>query len=287
MEKQPRNDIFLVCDIGNSGAKFGIASPKGILAVFTLPAREAATTKDSLGLSLAAAMAHHACDSQCRGCLAVSVVPAMNSILAEACAQYLGCQARFIGRDMRVPLHNRYDRPQELGLDRLTGAWGARLAHPQASHIIVVDYGTAITFDCLAGDSFEGGLIFPGLKMATAFLDKNTAQLPWVMPESPPSVPMPPKNTQAAIACAILPAYAALTRELCGRLEAAMGAQALKIASGGQAGLIAPLAGIFADVRPNLVLDALAALFNASASQDPGQPESAIWKNHNLIKEKP
>ena len=93
-------------------------------------------------------------------------------------ARYLDRPLYCAPDDLPIPLENRYERPSEVGADRLVGAFAARRLCPDAASLLVVDFGTAVTFDCVSGQAYLGGLIFPGPATALAALSREAAKLP-------------------------------------------------------------------------------------------------------------
>lgn len=261
--------LLLLCDIGNTSLKFGIADAAGLKASFAFPSHADATA-DSLGLQLLAAV-HHANPAglPLQACVAVSVVPVLNPVLREAASCYLGCETLFASDGLSIPLENHYDRPAEVGADRLVGAWAARRAFPGDRDIIVVDFGTAVTFDCVSGNAYMGGLIFPGPATAAAALARHTARLPHVCLDVPDSEPAPCRDTATSIRHGLVFGYAALVEGLCAKLASRFSGGAKIVATGGFAPAIGRLTSVFDAIMPGLLLDGLAGLYyleNGSAN---------------------
>ena len=152
---------LLLFDIGNTCIKVGLADSRGVMTSYNLRT-DPAQTSDSLGLTLLELLRHAGAETRFTACVASSVVPGFDPLLREAVQRYLGCPLWMVPQDMPIPLQNHYERPQEVGADRLVGAYEARRLHPGPESLIVVDFGTAVTFDCISGNAYLGGLIFPG-----------------------------------------------------------------------------------------------------------------------------
>ncbi len=112
-----------------------------------------------------------------------SVVPRLTGVLERA-ARARGLALRLAGRDRDVPMANRCRYPDQVGMDRLVGAFATwRLYGAPA---IVVDLGTAVTLDAVSADgAYLGGIIFPGPDLSARVLHRRTALLPRVLPRRP------------------------------------------------------------------------------------------------------
>lgn len=250
----------ILFDVGNTGMKIGIASTDSgapIAASYTLPTDPVATV-DSLGLLLDASL-RHAGANNVSACVASSVVPSLDPVLDEACAKYLGCSVRFVPDDLPFPMENRYERPAEVGADRLLAAYAAVELHPAQAHI-VIDFGTATTFDCVLGRAYLGGLICPGVLSSTRALAGQTAKLPQIrlqiLEEADPT-PSIGRSTSQSLTHGLLFGFASMLDGVVERLSAilneeARGAMAeppLVVATGGVARAVCRVA------RTPIVLD--------------------------------
>lgn len=252
---------ILVCDIGNTSIKISFANARGVLASFALPAKSG-ETGDSLGLRLLdiARFAKIEPD-KIKACVASSVVPSKNGVLREASRRYLGCPCLFAPDDLPIPLKNEYDRPFEAGADRLVGAWAARKIFPSAESLIVIDFGTAVTFDCVAGFAYKGGLIFPGLESAALAMSKNAAKLPEVDLDIVAETPEIGRDTVTSMRHGLLFGYAALTEGLISILAKKLPSPPKVALTGGMATKLNNVLNAKRDVVPNLILDGLRLLY--------------------------
>ncbi len=255
---------ILLLDVGNTSTKAGLAGPGGLEASFVLPTRQSGTA-DSWGLELKAAVAHAA--EAAGQPLAVaeavvsSVVPPVDSCLRQAAERYFGCRARFVPRELPLAIENRYERPQEVGADRLVTALAARRLFPDAKRIVVVDFGTATTFDCVDGDAYLGGLICPGVHSSARALASGTAKLPRVTPEVMDETAQGElaigRSTTQSLNHGFVYGFAAMTEGLCQRLRRRLGGEALVVATGGFAQGLAGVCPCLEQVRPDLLLEGL------------------------------
>ncbi len=252
---------LLLCDIGNTSIKLGLANEKRVLTSYGLPAQHDATA-DSLGLNLLSVLNHAGEDPHgITACAVSSVVPAIDPVLREAVARYVGCPVLFAPSDLHVPLENRYERPDEVGADRLVGSFAARRLYPAATSLIVVDFGTAVTFDCVSGDAYLGGLIFPGPYTAAAALASHTARLPHVNFDIRAPDPSPGRDTSTSIQHGLVFGFVSVTEGLCNRLKRQLSGPVKVLATGGFANSIARISPIFDAVLPALLLEGLRRLY--------------------------
>ena len=177
----PGNRILI--DVGNTTMKIAFAAASGMQSCFL--ETDCRQSADSLGLSLMRLLdGSGLARESVSACAVCSVVPAMDVLLEQAVAQHVGCPLYFAPRDLPVPLENRYKNPALLGADRLVAAWAARELYPESPALVILDFGTVVSCDCVQGNVFLGGLLFPGLKAALAAMAQNAAKLPDVSLES-------------------------------------------------------------------------------------------------------
>lgn len=194
-----------------------------------------------------------------------SVVPALTTTLSEMLEQQTKGDLLVVGPGVRTGLRIRTDNPAEVGGDLVANAVAAHAIYgstsaagalPGGNNCIVVDFGTALTFTAVdrSGDLL-GVAIAPGLRSAAAALASNTAQLPHVQLVPPPAAIG--RNTVHSIQSGVVFGYIGLVSALIERMRAELGGQALAIATGGLASVIAPLTDQFAAIEPWLTLDGL------------------------------
>lgn len=112
-----------------------------------------------------------------KGVIICSVVPKLLNEVKRAVASQLKIQSKIIGRNITVPLKNNYRFPRQVGQDRLVCAYAAKCLYGFPA--IIIDFGTAITFDVISRQGhYEGGIIVPGIRLSVESLYKKTALLP-------------------------------------------------------------------------------------------------------------
>lgn len=241
---------------------------RGLVASYTLPT-DTQQSGDGLGLQLAYLLGHAGFGTPgtgpgnvaLDGCVISSVVPGMNPLVAHACERFLELTPRFAHRDLPIPLENRYERPNEVGADRLVGAFGARRLLPDVRSVVSVDYGTATNFDCVTGNAYLGGLICPGVMSSLGALATRTAQLPRIALTAHADVPIVGRSTVTSLNHGFLFGFASMTEGLYARLTKTLEGPVAFVATGGFAPDVARVVDCFDLVRPDLVLEGLRLLW--------------------------
>ncbi|MDQ6957697.1 MAG: type III pantothenate kinase [Mariprofundaceae bacterium] len=169
---------LLLVDIGNTCMVFGLYHGDVLTAHWQLSS-EGNMTSDELALKLCGLTTKHARD-EIRGILAASVVPHLDDVLKEACSKVFGATPAFVGTsEVKTGMAVDYKNPREVGADRIANAVAAR--EQFGSPVIVMDCGTATTFDVVSPEGhYAGGLILPGMELALAALSGRAARLPEV-----------------------------------------------------------------------------------------------------------
>ncbi len=160
-----------------------------------------------------------------------------------------------LGRDIKVPVKNLYRNKEEVGQDRLVNAFGAGVIY--GAPAVIIDFGTAITFDIIAKDgSYLGGLILPGIEMGLRSLHEKTALLPKVTLK--PAKSIIGKDTVDSMRGGILFGYGAMCDSLISKYRALLGRKLKVIATGGNAKLIKRYSHSIQIVDEDITLKSLA-----------------------------
>jgi type III pantothenate kinase len=180
-----------------------------------------------------------------------SVVPRLTGKLAGELKGLTGRKPYIIGKDLIVPLTNLYHKPKQVGQDRLVNAYAAICLYN--SPLIVIDSGTAVTFDVISKDkAYLGGLIFPGMKMSLEALKEKTALLPGVKLQVPKM--LIGRDTKNSILSGVVLGTAALSKELVGKIKQSLGKNTRIIGTGGNITLIKRYSGIKIEINKDLTL---------------------------------
>lgn len=273
--------MVVAIDVGNTTTTFGVYEQGKLASRFSI-ATQPNRTPDEVTLQLKAlAKTRRLHLSRARQIILCSVVPRMSGVLSEVLRSLDAAPVQVVGQDILVPLENRYRYPEQVGQDRLVGAYAAwcefgaglrvrpigrhptparrRAARDRARDIIVCDFGTAITIDLVnRAGQYLGGIIAPGIDLSLEALAANTALLPKVDLRDPPE--LLGRDTANSIRSGVLFGCVALCDGLVTSLKRQYAPQAFVVATGGASQLIAAHAKTLAILRPNLVLDGLYAL---------------------------
>jgi type III pantothenate kinase len=168
------------------------------------------------------------------GCIVSSVVPQSVFNLRNLSRRYLHVEPLVVGENVDLGVEIRIEKPSEAGADRLVNAIGAHMAYP--GPLLVIDSGTATTFDVIAADgAFEGGAIAPGINLSMQALHTAAARLPRVAIQRPHHAIG--KDTVAAMQSGVFWGYIGLIEGLIGRIKAEYPEPLTVVATGGVASL--------------------------------------------------
>lgn len=240
--------MILLIDIGNTHTNIGLGDDKEVGATSGFATH---------GLTLAEQIAalRSLCKATPEAAVVCSVVPEKTSTIQVALRQAFELFATELNHSTVNGVGIDYPEPETIGPDRLANAVAAKAHYGAPS--VVVDFGTAVTFDLVdPSGNYAGGIIAPGIAAMTDYLHEKTALLPRIEIEKPGSVIG--KSTREAMLSGAFYGYRGLILELLKELKSELGVHDLKaVATGGYAELIAKdLPGIVA-VEPNLTLEGL------------------------------
>lgn len=247
--------MLLAIDIGNTNVNLGIF--RSLKESAKTPRTHLSFSKDSAGSALVASwrlasvpsatadeygtkildLLHYSTieRAEIKAIALASVVPALNSVFEELSHKYFKIKSYVIGENLKVPMTVLYDHPKEVGADRLVNSVAAftRFGGP----CIIVDFGTATTFDCVSKKGeYCGGIIVPGPVLSAESLALHTAKLPRVEMAKPQK--LIGKNTVESIQSGLFYGYLCLVDGLVERLKSELGSGSKVIATGGLASLI-------------------------------------------------
>ena len=169
--------MIVVFDVGNSEITIGIFDGEELVSHWRLTT-SAPRTADELALLIRSITGPNiATPGGVEGSAICSVVPAITPMLAEACEMCFGVRPQIVDARANLPIKLAVEEPLTVGADRIANTLAASRIHKQDS--IVVDLGTATTYDCITADgTFLGGVIQPGIMISADTLFRRTAQLP-------------------------------------------------------------------------------------------------------------
>lgn len=255
--------MLLALDVGNTQSVFGLFQGETLLADWRLATRAEATA-DELGTLLHALLERGGHEPRrIEGVVVASVVPDLNETVATMARRYLGREALFVGPGTRSGMAILYENPHEVGADRIVNAVAARSRH--GAPVIVVDFGTATTFDVVApGGEYLGGVIAPGPRIAAEALFERAARLHRVSLERPERVIG--RTTEQSLKSGLYHGYADLVLGLIRRIRAELGQEAPVVATGGLAAIYARELDLVAAIEPHLTLEGLRLIWQKNRS---------------------
>ncbi len=169
-------------------------------------------------------------------CIISSVVPQSVFNLRNLARRYLHAEPLVVGENAELGIEVRIDKPSEAGADRLVNAIGAHAAYP--GDLIVVDSGTATTFDVVAGDGgFEGGVITPGINLSMQALHDAAAKLPRVAIRRPSRNQVIGADTVEAMQSGVFWGYISMIEGLVARIKREWAKPMTVVGTGGIASL--------------------------------------------------
>jgi type III pantothenate kinase len=226
--------MLLAIEQGNTNTLFAVHDGAAWIAQWRA-ATEASRTADEYAVWLAQLLAMAGLSlGAVDACIVSSVVPQSIFNLRNLARRYLKVEPMIIGENVDLGIELRIQKPSEAGADRLVNAIGAHITYPGA--LLVVDSGTATTFDVVAKDgAFEGGAIAPGINLSMQALHDAAARLPRVAIRKPGHVIG--TDTVEAMQSGVYWGYVSLIEGLIGRIKAEYGAPMTVVATGGVASL--------------------------------------------------
>jgi type III pantothenate kinase len=235
----------LLIDIGNTNCSIVVADKTKIRKRYFIHTGKKEVQPSSLRRLLGAHLRH--IDS----IVVVSVVPKFLTIVKKNLKDVApGIPVKVVGRDIKVPMKIKYKDPGEVGQDRLVTAYAA--ARIFGTPVLTIDFGTAVTMDYVSGKGdYEGGLIFPGLRLATGSLSRKAALLPKI--ELKPAKDLIGRDTVSSMNNGILYGYASMCDGLIERFRKRYGKEFKIVATGGDAALVSRYSRHMRKVYPDLI----------------------------------
>ena len=225
---------MIICiDIGNTNIKYAIYDGDNLKISFRV-ATDFKTTSDEFGAQLISMLnAQGIAAENITGGIVSSVVPSLDYTIDKMCALYLNIEPLHIAPGLKSGLNIRCDDAREVGADRIVNCVSAIVEYGENKPMIVIDFGTATTFNIINEKyEFIGGIIAPGIKGSLDSLVNGTAKLPRVEIEAPDSIIA--KNTVTNMQAGIVFGFAGLTEYIVKRIKKELKTSDVKtIATGG------------------------------------------------------
>jgi type III pantothenate kinase len=250
--------VLLAIDVGNTNIVLGVFDGAELVQSWRLQTvRE--RTSDELGLLVDGLFAHSRIERvQIRAVIIGSVVPPLTGTIRDMAQRYFGVTALIVEPGVNTNMPILYENPAEVGADRIVNGIAAfeRFGRSAARPMVVVDFGTATTLDAItAKGEYLGGAICPGVQISADALFQRAARLPRIDVRKPPRVIG--RTTVGAMEAGLFWGYVGMVEGLVRRMSDELGGQALCIATGGLAEVIAPETSLIEHVDADLTLHGL------------------------------
>lgn len=251
--------MLLAVDIGNTNLVLGLYRGQELLHTFRLETVRSRTSDEYAALIHQLFSLRGVTEGTITAAIVASVVPPSTLTIASAVRQLIGKDPLVVGGPgLKTGVRIVYDNPREVGADRVVNAVAAHAL--SEGNVIVVDFGTATTFDCVAASGdYLGGVIVPGVQVSLDGLLGRAAKLSRIELSEPPSVIG--RNTVHAMQSGILFGYASMVDGLLGRIEAEMDGPCRMLATGGLAAVICAHTTRVDQICPDLTLMGLRLIY--------------------------
>ncbi|MFP6688312.1 MAG: type III pantothenate kinase [Alphaproteobacteria bacterium] len=252
--------MLLAIDVGNTNTVFAVFDGKEMRGQWRA-ATDAQRTADEHAVWFSQLMLHHGLKLDDIDHVVLStVVPQCLSALKLLCEKYCGCTPMVVGEpDVELGIAVHVAQPGEVGADRLVNTVGAHKHYD--GPLIIVDFGTATTFDAINEDgSYEGGIIAPGINLSLESLHQAAAQLPRIAVSRPERVIA--KSTVPAMQSGIYWGYIGLIEGIVQRMKKEYGSAMTVVATGGLADLFSDGTPAIDHTDPDLTIRGLLEIFN-------------------------
>jgi type III pantothenate kinase len=248
--------MLLAIDVGNSQTVCGIFNKDSLCCYWRLKTDREKTADELAARFLSLFAMQDIQFKDITGVIIASVVPTQQQAWQEFSSKYTGCSLLIINAlTIKTDIKIATDNPTEVGADRIVNAVAAFEQYGKST--IVVDFGTAITFDCISPKGeYLGGAIMPGMSISLDALSSRTAKLPRIDISIPPQKAIG-ANTVDAIKSGLLFGYGAMVDGLIEKLSAEFDETPQVIATGGMSELLAKYAKSIQVVDPLLTLKGL------------------------------
>jgi type III pantothenate kinase len=260
--------MLFVIDVGNTNTVLGVYKGTTLLKHWRIQTHHGRTS-DEHGILLRELFHFAGLDPDAIDAAIIScVVPPMERALIGMVEDYFELAPMVVGQTVHPSMSVLYDNPREVGADRLVNAVAAWQRYQTS--LVVVDFGTATTFDAITADgAYKGGAIAPGVTISSEALFHHASKLPRVEIAKPPSVIG--QTTVHSIQSGLLYGYTGLVREIVTRMKSELDGETRVVATGGLARFIAGETDIIDEVDDFLTLEGLRLISEEQEKQNAEQ----------------
>lgn len=251
--------MILAIDVGNTNIKYGVYKQDKLISSFRVSSR-INRTADEYGSVLINLLSTSGIKKEdIRGVILSSVIPSLNYTICHMCEYFFNVSPMIVGAGVKTGLNIKTENPREVGADIIANSVSAFTKY--GGPIIVIDFGTATTFDVISSNcELLGVVIAPGIKSSLEGLVKNTAQLPMIELEAPKSVIG--RTTKSCMQSGIIFGFAGLVENIINKIKYELGVKDITVvATGGLGEMIAKEVKCITTVDRTLTLDGLKTLY--------------------------
>jgi type III pantothenate kinase len=257
--------VLLAVDIGNTNINIGVFNRDKLKATWKIATGVHRMADEYASLLIHLFEHEGVAVTQITDAILCSVVPPLAGVFEEMCRHYLKVVPLLVEAGVKTGIRIAMDNPREVGADRIVNAVAAH--HLYGGPVIVIDLGTATTFDAVSKDGdYLGGAIAPGIAIATEALFARTAVLPRVELTHPKRAIG--RNTVAAMQSGIVFGYAGLIEGIVTRIQQELKGEAKIVATGGYADLLARETPVIEEVNSDLTLTGLRLIYEMNKTKD-------------------
>ena len=250
--------MLLAVDVGNTHTVLGLYEDRDLVHDFRIESSKGRTLDEYHVLLRSLLDVAEVERDEVEAAIIASVVPAVTDTLTRAVALAFGFEPLVVGPGIKTGMPILYENPREVGADRIVNAVAA--FELMARAVIVVDFGTATTFDVISQKGeYLGGVIAPGIQISADALFARAAKLPRVEVAKPPRVIG--RNTIHSMQSGIVYGYVGLVDGMVDRIQAELGHETAVLATGGLARLVEPESRTIEKVEEFLTLLGLRLLY--------------------------
>lgn len=246
--------MLLVIDVGNTNITLGVFDGDKLEGTFRMTAKQPRTS-DEYGIQLCTLLEHRDFDvKQIDAVVISSVVPDVMHSLGSAIIKYFHVKPSIVSSELDLGLKINTEEPKKTGADRMVDAVAAYEKY--GGPVIVIDYGTATTYDVVSEDGvFEGGVISPGIRTSARALWGGTSMLPEIEIKKPKSVIA--KETVSSMQGGLVFGYIGQTEYIVNKIKQGGFEHAKVVATGGLGNIIVSETNVIDIYDPTLTLDGL------------------------------